>query len=136
MLKMHVITPIFALVPSIISYVDVCLFVFVCLFIEKTFCLEMAEKRLFTPPIRSCYVKYSMRPQYNLSHRIVAQIKPKSPNRMCSEALTWRKQHQHQRLLSSHQRSSSPPLQPQLRRSEPTPMHPNATVCSDFLFIV
>ena len=43
--------------------------------------------------MRSYHVRYSMRPQYTLSHRIVAQIKPKSPNRTCSEALTWRKQH-------------------------------------------
>ena len=103
---------------------------------EKTFCLELAEKRLFTPLMRSCHVSYSTRPQYTPSHRIVAQIKPKSPS---SEALTWRKQHQHQHqcLLSSDQRSSSPPLQPPLlRRSKPEPMHPNVAVCSDFLFIV
>ena len=57
---------------------------------EKTFCPELAKKRLFTPPIRSCHVIYSMRPQYTLSCRIVAQIKPKSSNTFCSEALTWR----------------------------------------------
>ena len=28
--------------------------------------------------------------------QVVAQLKPKSPNRTCSEALTWRKQHQYQ----------------------------------------
>nr|POE70832.1 hypothetical protein CFP56_45467 [Quercus suber] len=73
-----------------------------------------------------------MRPQYTLSHKIVAQIKPKSPNRTCSEALTWRKrhqhQHQHQRLLYSDQRSSSPPLVPPRCRSEPAPTHPNTAV--------
>ena len=55
---------------------------------EKTFCPELAKKRLFTPPIRSCHVIYSMRPQYILSYRIVAQIKPKSSNTFCLEALT------------------------------------------------
>ena len=37
--------------------------------------------------MRSCHVRYSMRPQYTLLHRIVAQIKSKYPNRTCSEAL-------------------------------------------------
>jgi len=57
---------------------------------EKTFYPEPVEKGLFTPLIRSCHVIYSMRIQYTLSHRIVAQIKPKSSNTICSEALTWR----------------------------------------------
>ena len=57
---------------------------------EKTFCPEMAKKGLFMPPIKSYHARYSMRPQYTLSHRIVAQIKPKSSNMFCSEALTWR----------------------------------------------
>ena len=54
---------------------------------EKTVCPELAEKRLFTPPMKSCHVGYSMRPHYTLSHKIVAQIKPKSPNRTCSKPL-------------------------------------------------
>ena len=60
---------------------------------KKTICSELAEKGLFAPPIRSCHVRYTLRPQYTLSHRIVAQTKPKSPNTFYSEeALTWRKQ--------------------------------------------
>ena len=60
---------------------------------KKTICPELAEKGLFAPPIRSCHVRYTLRPQYTLSHRIVAQTKPKSPNTFClEEALTWRKQ--------------------------------------------
>ena len=39
---------------------------------------------------RVIYVIYSMRIQYTLSQRIVAQIKPKSSNTFCSKALTWR----------------------------------------------
>ena len=52
---------------------------------EKT---ELAENGLFTPPIRRCHDSYSMRPEYTLSHRIVARTKPKPPNPFCS----WRKQ--------------------------------------------
>ena len=57
---------------------------------EKAFCPELVEKELFTPPIRSCHTRYSIRPQYTLSHRIVAQIKSKSSNTFCSKALTRR----------------------------------------------
>ena len=70
---------------SSIDHVSVKLLIY-----EKTFCPELAEKGLFTPPIRSCHVIYSMRIWYTISHRIVAQIKPKSLNTICSEALTWR----------------------------------------------
>ena len=65
-------------------------FIVYSLFFEKTFCPELTEKGLFTPAIRSCHVIYSMRIWYTISHRIVAQIKPKSLNTFCSEALTWR----------------------------------------------
>nr|POE91681.1 hypothetical protein CFP56_18631 [Quercus suber] len=45
-------------------------------------------------------------------------------------SLPWRKQHQHQRLLSSDQRSSSLPLEPPRHCSESAPTHPNTTVLS------
>ena len=72
--------------------------------------------------MRSCHIIYSMRPQYTLSHRIVAQINPKSSN---FRSPYLEKRHQHQRLLSSYQQSSSPPLEPPRHRSEPAPTHPN-----------
>ena len=97
------------------------------------------RKGLFTPPIRSCQVRYTLRPQYTLSHRIVAQTKTKSPYTFCSEeALTWRKR--------------SPVPTPPFLWVWPTELlpvagaaaaliwaaahAPNTAVCSDFPFIV
>nr|POF11178.1 hypothetical protein CFP56_68268 [Quercus suber] len=66
--------------------------------------IAQKEKGLFTPPIRTCHVKHLMRKQYTLSHRIIAQIKPKSEQHQIRSPYLEK---QHQRLLSSDQQSSS-----------------------------
>ena len=67
-------------------------------------CAELAEKDLFTPPIRICHVRHLMRKQYTLSHRIITQLKLKSSNTVSDQSPYVEKQHQ--RL--THSISSSP----------------------------
>ena len=90
-------------------------------------CPEMAEKGLFTPPIRICHVRHLMRKQYTLSHRIITQLKLKSSNTVSDQkplrGETAPTPNPFHLLLSSDYRSYTPPPR---RRSEPALTHPTS----------